>query len=96
MYAPQGVEPSSTKRSNALRSGTKRIYIFATFFFFFFLLIVRPPHFAFAGVLSKGDPPLPIPNREVKALGPDDTRTKPSPGKVGYAGIRKMRRFSFS
>jgi len=35
-------------------------------------------------------PPLPIPNREVKALRSDDTWCKSTPGKVGYAGISKF------
>jgi hypothetical protein len=32
------------------------------------------PNLLFASVLLKCAPPLPIPNREVKAFGPDDTR----------------------
>lgn len=38
-----------------------------------FLLISKTPTFSLAGVLLTRVPPLPIPNREVKAREPDDT-----------------------
>ena len=49
--------------------------------FFSFVRKGNAPCVRFAGVLLKCVPPLPIPNREVKALKPDDTWDLASPGK---------------
>ena len=51
-------------------------------------ILYSKKEFLFAGVQPERVPPLPIPNREVKAFRPDDTWA--CPGKVGYAGIQKL------
>src|SRR3989338_2950507 len=45
--------------------------------------------FSPAGDSPAHAPPLPIPNRAVKVRRPDDTWCKLTPGKVGFAGLRK-------
>ncbi len=65
-------------------------------------IIVYQFHFPFTSIVSvrlkikqaqkSGDtsgvaPPLPIPNRAVKHTSVDDTRTKPSPGKVDHRQV---------
>ena len=52
-----------------------------------YLIILRRKNILLVGDLFMCDPPLPIPNREVKAHPLDDTWCKLTPGKVEFANL---------